>query len=168
MSVHEFTAYLDREPDDDELDALFEAGLDDATPEFGGGVGMLHVAREAARLDDAIVTVVDNAETAGFRVVAVEDEDIVSLKTIAARTGRTYQSVRSLATGQRGPGGFPIAISGDGWSLYSWTAVADWFARHYGNNLAVDDRIRTLAAADHLLRARALVPNLEHLLAVTR
>ncbi|MCL2849213.1 MAG: hypothetical protein FWE61_04085 [Micrococcales bacterium] len=156
MTTHHFTAYLDREPTDDEIDLLFEAGFDDSSPERGAGRGLLRVSRDAVTLAEAIVSVVADAQRAGFGVVALEDEDLVSLKTVAQRVGKTYERVRQLATGKGGPGGFPVAVSGDGWSLVSWTEAADWFRTHYGIDVTSTERERTLAAADHLLRARAL------------
>jgi hypothetical protein len=155
IQTHEFTAYLDREPTDDEVDLMYEAGFDDSTLETGSGRGVLRVHRDAETLIEAIVSVVTGAAKAGFRVVALEDEDMVSLPTVAERVGRTYESVRLLAAGKRGPGGFP-PVSGDKWALVSWTAAAAWFRQHYGLDVSSDDRARTLAAADHLLRANAL------------
>jgi hypothetical protein len=156
MSKHLFTAWLDRVPTEDEYDALHDAGLDDTTPETDQGRCLLNVHREAATLTEAIISVVEDAERAGFRVVALEDEDLVSLKTVAQRVGKTYEWVRQLASGQRGPGGFPVAMSGDGWTLVSWAAAADWFREHHGSDVTSTERERTLAAADYLLRARAL------------
>ncbi|MFC4123644.1 hypothetical protein [Nocardia rhizosphaerae] len=158
MSHHEFTLVLARTPSDDELDTLFEAGLDDSTPEFGPRiVPVLHVHRHADSVASAIITAVEQAEAAGFVVVGVRTEDLVTLKTIAARTTRTYESVRRLANGDRGPGGFPTPMSGDGYALYSWTEVARWFAEHYGIPDTTSQYDRIVAAADHLVRARRLL-----------
>lgn len=155
MPTYEFTVALDRAPDDDDFDRLFEAGLDDTTPETRDGHGVLNVAREAATMSAAILTVVRDVERAGFRAVGIEDDDLVSLKTIAQRTGRSYESLRLLASGKRGPGGFPEPLSGDGWALYSWALVADWYSRNYGADQvpAVTDDQRVLAAASLMLRA---------------
>lgn len=157
MALYEFTAVLDRPPADEDLDRLFEAGLDDTTPETRSGRGVLAVAREAPSLSLAIVSIVDDADRAGFRVIGLDDDDLVSLRSIAERLGRSYESVRLLANGKRGPGGFPAALSGDGWALYSWAEVADWFSVAYGTAPMVSESARVLAAADHLLRARELV-----------
>ncbi|MCL2089721.1 MAG: hypothetical protein FWH11_00590 [Micrococcales bacterium] len=156
MAPHEFTIFLDRAPSDEEYDVLYEVGFDDSTPGTHAGRGLIHVHREAESLVEAIISVCLDAVRAGFQVVALEDEDLVSLKTVAERVGRTYESVRLLAHGKRGPGGFPPVQSGDGWTLVSWAATADWFRQHYGTDVTSDERERTLAAADHLLRARAL------------
>ena len=155
MPTYEFTVAIDRAPDDDEFDRLFEAGLDDTIPETRDGHGVLNVAREAATMSAAILTVVRDIERAGFRAVGIEDDDLVSLKTIAQRTGRSYESLRLLASGKRGPGGFPEPLSGDGWALYSWALVADWYSRNYAADEvpAVTDDQRVLAAASLMLRA---------------
>lgn len=158
MSHHEFTLVLDRTPTEDELDALYEAGLDDTTPEFGPRLApMLHMHRDADSLASAIISAVSQAESAGFAVVGVRTENLVTLKTIGARTGRTYEAVRRLANGDRGPGGFPTPMSGDGYALYSWTEVARWFAEHYGIPDSTTQYDRIIAAADHLVRARRLM-----------
>lgn len=157
MPSYEFTVTLDRVPVDEDLDRLFAAGLDDTTPETREGRGVLNVARDADSLCEAIVSVYEDAKRAGFRVVGIDDEDLVSLKTIARRIGRSYESVRLLAQGKRGPGGFPPALSGDGWSLYSWANVSTWLQDVYGSGSAVAEDDRVIAAADHLLRARELV-----------
>ncbi|WP_336088027.1 hypothetical protein [Nocardia sp. SSK8] len=93
MSQHEFTLVLDRTPTEDELDALFEAGLDDSTPEFGPrAVPVLHVHRDGDSLAAAVVGAVAQAEAAGFGVVGVRTEDLVTVKTIAARTSRGHRA----------------------------------------------------------------------------
>ena len=156
MTLHEFTIFLDHAPSDEEYDVLYEVGFDDSTPGTHAGRGLIHVHRESESLVEAIISSWLDAHRAGFQVVALDDEDLVSLKTVAERVGRTYESVRLLANGKRGPGGFPPVQSGDGWTLVSWAATADWFRKHYGTDVTSDERERTLAAADHLLRARAL------------
>lgn len=152
--IHEFEFILDRPASDEELDALFEAGCDDATPETRNGTTVLAFARAAEHLSVALVSALRNVESAGLQVTAVESEDLVSLKEIADRTGRGYESVRLLARGSRGPGGFPPPMSAAGWTLYSWATVARWFADNYGLDPEYD---RILAAADLLVRARAIL-----------
>jgi len=155
MPTFEFTVALDRAPIDDDYDRIFEAGLDDTTPETRDGHGVLNVHREAASMSAAIISVVHDVAQAGFRTVGIEDDDLVSLKTIAQRMGRSYESVRLLSTGKRGPGEFPEALSGDGWALYSWASVAEWYTRNYGADAvqAVSPDQRIIAAAALLLRA---------------
>ena len=157
MPDYDFTAILDRAPHEDDYDRLFEAGLDDTTPGTEDGRGVLMVSREAESLSAALVSVFQDAERAGFLVVGVHQQDLVSLKSIAERMGRSYEGLRLIAQGRRGPGGFPAPISGDGWALYSFAGVCEWFQANYGTAPAVSDDDRVLAAADHLCRARALV-----------
>jgi len=155
MPTFEFTVALDRAPADDDFDRLFDAGLDDTTPETRDGRGVLNVDRDAASMSAAIVSVVRDVARAGFRVVGIEDDDLVSLKTVAQRTGRSYESVRLLASGKRGPGEFPEPLSGDGWALYSWAHVSEWYAKNYGADAVppVSPDQRVLAAAALMLRA---------------
>lgn len=157
MPTYEFTVTLDRALVDEDYDRIFEAGLDDTTPGTEDGRGVLMVSRDAESLSAALVSIVEDAERAGFRVVGVEGEDLVSLTTIAKRLGRSYESLRLIVHGKRGTGGFPAPLSGDGWALYSWANVSTWFLANYGTGQPVTDDERLIAAADHLLRARALV-----------
>ena len=105
------------------------------------------------------MSAVHDAVRSRFRPVAIEDEDLVTLGQIAERSGRTHESVRLLAAGRRGPGGFPGAVGSGKASLYSWAAVSDWFAEKLGVVVQPHDaNARLLAAASHILRARALAP----------
>ncbi len=167
MTLFEFSVYLDHQPTDEEQDALYKAGFDDSVVEVAQGRGIIHVARESDSLVDVILSAFNQAKHAGFDIVGIDDEDLVTLKTIASRVGRTYESMRLLASGQRGPGDFPPPLSSHGPSFYSWSAVAVWFETQLDERQQVEEQKRTLAAADHLLRARALVPDLEKLSGLT-
>ena len=156
MNHYEFTIHLDREPSDDELDLLYEAGFADSSPEQGNGQGCIHVDRDALSLEGALMSAVEQARTAGFEVIAIDDEDLVGASTIATRLGKSRQYIHQLAAGKEGPGGFPIVENGDGWALYSWTQVARWARERLGMNIPEDERTRILATADHALRARAM------------
>jgi hypothetical protein len=153
MTTYEFTVRLDRPVGDDaDHDHIFEAGLDDTTPEGN----RLHAHRDAPDLITAIVSVARDAHRAGWHVTGIEHEDQVTLETIAERAGRTYESVRLLRSGQRGPGEFPEPTRVGSYSLYSWAEVAEWFRTRLGITLPQDLDEQLLAAADHLLRARSL------------
>ena len=154
MNAYDFTVRLDRTPTDAEEDALYEAGLDDGNLETSpDGRAWMVVTREADSLDDAILSVVANIRAAGLTAVGIANEDLVNLATIARRTGRTRESVRLLAAGKRGPGGFPApAFEG----FYSWAQVRRWFADYEGANPAYGTEDDTLALADLFLRARLL------------
>jgi predicted DNA-binding transcriptional regulator AlpA len=156
--IHEFTLVLDREPKDTELEALAAAGLDPIGTE-GPHPVLAHLSVDAATLPTAIITAVRAIERLGIAVTGIQSTDLVSLKDVAARTGRSYESVRKLAHGQRGPGGFPAPLSTGQWALYSWAEVSAWLARHYpAIAVAVTSYDREVAAADHLIRARHILP----------
>lgn len=153
MGLYEFTVILDRVPNDEsEFDALFAAGLDDTTPTVSRDRCTLDVAREAESLPMAIVSVARDAKNAGFRIVGIQQDDLVSLKAIATRLGRSYESVRLWANGKRGPGGFPRPVSDNSWSLYSWSAVSEWLEK---NGITKTERtaaeLRGFAAANALV-----------------
>jgi hypothetical protein len=162
MDRFEFTFVLDHALSDDEADALYEAGGDDSTPEINERANntLLHFDREASSLGEALVSALHTVEAAGLRAVAVQADDLVTLKDVAARTDRTYEGVRLLSTGQRGPGGFPPPMATSGWALYSWAQVAAWFEATFGADAPAlpSHYDRVIAAADHLVRARALLP----------
>ena len=132
---YEFTLVLDREPSQAEIETLAAAGLDPIGAE-GPHPAMAHLAIDAGTLPAAITTAVRHIESLGIAVTGVQSADLVSLKDIAARTGRSYESVRKLAHGQRGPGGFPAPLSTGQWALYSWAEVSAWLARHYPDTAA--------------------------------
>ena len=57
---------------DDQADELFAAGCDDGTPAACNGVAWIHFDREAASLEQAILSAVAQVHAAGFVVSKVE------------------------------------------------------------------------------------------------
>jgi hypothetical protein len=121
---------------DEALNALAEAGCDDATVGSSGGVQHLDFDREAASYLEAVLSAIDDVETAvpGVRVVRILPDEYVSLAEIAQRTGRTRESARLLSIGERGPGAFPppAARGAERNKLWRWTDVAAWFGNALG------------------------------------
>jgi hypothetical protein len=161
MSRCQFTFVVDNTLSEGEVNALL-GGVTDVTVERERGCTLLAFDREAASLAEALVCALRDAEGAGVVVGSVRSHDLVTLREIAARTGRTYESARLLACGERGRGGFPGPMSSNGWALYSWVQVRTWFARQVrASTLEPEpravERDRLIAAADHLVRARALM-----------
>ena len=160
MTTFEFTLLIDHELTDDEVEQLLSRA-DDVTPELGRGRTQLGFDRDASSLVEALVSALADVEALGLTASGVLSDDMVTLKEIATRTQRSYESARLLAQGKRGPGGFPAPISADRWAIYSWAEVRAWFARclpsslHSGHDVVEYDRL--IAAADHLIRARALM-----------
>lgn len=76
MNKYEFTLILaaSLELTEDIADALFAAGCDDGTPGTCNGVFSIDFHREAASLEDAIRSAIEDVRTAGYDVARVEIE----------------------------------------------------------------------------------------------
>jgi hypothetical protein len=74
VKTYEFDIVLQEvsEVTDDQADSLFVAGCDDGTPVSRNGVAWIHFDREAASLEEAIVSAIAQVQAAGFRVSKVE------------------------------------------------------------------------------------------------
>ncbi|MHB1195163.1 MAG: hypothetical protein ACYC6F_19240 [Longimicrobiales bacterium] len=106
MSRYEFDLILgglDIETAATSLDA-FEERVDDVTFASHGGLVRAAVERAAATLGDAIRSAIADVESIpGVKVVRVEPEEHVSQSEMAARLGRSRQSVSQWISGARGP-----------------------------------------------------------------
>jgi hypothetical protein len=138
MTAHQFTLIVEGPDLQDEasVDALFEAGCDDATIGLVGRVQYLDFDREAESFADAVFAATSAVESAitGVRVVHLEPDDLVTISEIADRTGRTRESVRLLVSGERGPGEFPSPATHfrSRQRMWRWQEVAAWFAQTLG------------------------------------
>jgi hypothetical protein len=128
MENQEFTLVLRGPIDDDVVDALFEAGCDDATIRTSGALVFADFDRESPTMLKALTSAIRQVRSAGLEVRSVEPSDFVTLSEIAERLGRTRESVRLLAEGQRGRGDFPSPVIRveDRSRLYRWSQVAEW------------------------------------------
>jgi hypothetical protein len=74
MKTYEFDVVLKdiSEITDEQADALFTAGCDDATPVSSNSLAWLHFDREAASLEEAIRSAVAQVQEAGLRAAKVE------------------------------------------------------------------------------------------------
>lgn len=163
MSEHEFTLVLAGRLDQEAVvDALFDAGCDDATFGQVDGVGYADFQREAPSLGEAVRSALEEVESVpGLRVIRVEPDDLVTLSEIAQRLGRSRESVRLLASGARGRGDFPAPVSHlkARSRLWRWSEVAAW-ASHRGER--VDPRAASaIAAINAALILRNAAPELE-------
>jgi hypothetical protein len=114
---------------DSKLDDLFEAGCDDATFGSVDGVHYADFDREAPTLELAIRSAIADVESVpGLRVRRIEPDELVTAAEIADRLGRSRESVRLLAAGERGAGDFPPPISHLRCRnrLWRWSDVAEW------------------------------------------
>jgi hypothetical protein len=165
MKTFEFTLVLAGEDVLSEpiLDALFEAGCDDAT--FGNvdGVPFADFSRQAGSLAEAIETAIrDVRSVPGVAVLRVEPDELVTAAEIAARLGRSRESVRLLVSGERGPGSFPAPVShlklrG---RLWLWSDVATWARNSLGLDVSGGDSTAFIAALNDALELARLLPAL--------
>jgi hypothetical protein len=136
---------------DQSLEALFEAGCDDATLGVRDGAQYAAFDREAESFGEALSSAIDDVATAlpGVSIVRVEPDDLVSMATIATRAGRSRESIRLLATDRRGPGGFPapVAYVDKRTRLWHWPDVAHWLAEHGKADIDLDAEAADLVAA---------------------
>lgn len=74
MKSYEFNVILQgiAEVTDDQADALFEAGCDDATPASCDGLAWLHFDRQSPSLEEAVRSAVSQIKDAGLAVAKVE------------------------------------------------------------------------------------------------
>lgn len=148
MTTHRFTLIVEGPDlqDDAHVNALFEAGCDDATVGRVGPVQYLDFDREAESFADAVFGATEAIEKTGLlaRVVHLEPDDLVTMTEIAERTGRSRESVRLLISGQRGPGHFPAPATHfkSRQRMWRWQEVAAWFAQALGEPQAADDPSR--------------------------
>ena len=150
MPTHHFTLIVEG-PDLQEsalVDALYEAGCDDALVGRVDSVQYLDFSREAPTLEAAVLSAVHDVERVeGVEVVRLASAGLVSMADIATRTGRTRESVRLLIAGERGPGGFPPPVTDprSRYRLWRWSEVEKWLTAHFGSEVARTD--------DHILAA---------------
>lgn len=131
--VHTFTLLLVNEHElTTELeDALFEAGCDDGMLFSKNQVVYIEFDRDADSLEEAIVSAINDVESAGFQVARVEPSDLVTSAEISRRANRSRQSVAQIIKGKRGKGGFPIPVAGvtSKTSVWSWAEVSNWLLK---------------------------------------
>jgi hypothetical protein len=121
---------------DEQLDTLHEAGCDDGSFSVEpDGTVLGFFDREASTEQDAVISAIVDIEHAGIdaRVIRVQaDDDWLTATEIAARVGRSRQSVALLARGERGPGNFPAPAARRSSSnpLWRWSEAEAWFERY--------------------------------------
>lgn len=144
IRTYSFTLFL-RGPDvlsDENLNALYEAGCDDAV--FGELDGAQYAAfdRDAETFTAALKSAILNLTSAvdGLEVVRVAPDEFVTLSAIAERAGCSREYVRLLASDKRGPGGFPppVAYADHKTRLWHWADVAQWLKQNEKSKTELD------------------------------
>jgi len=176
MPLHEFIMIVEGPDlqDDGVIDALFEAGCDDALIGRTDCTQYLDFGREADTFEEAVFSAIADVESvAGVKVVRLADIGLLSMSDIATRTGRTRESVRLLIAGKRGPGGFPPPVTDPRRRNRMWWSdeVYRWFSESLGEqvehweshviaavNAGLEFRRRLLGVeAPHQVRLKSLV-----------
>ena len=160
METYTFRLVVADRIDEEGANRLYEAGADDSSPESGPHGHSIGFDREAASLEDAVISAIDEVQLANFEVLRVEPDELVSAAGIAEHTGRSRQSISSLISGARGPGGWPRPVAGNVRSpLWRWSDVAAWFQEFDGSQQVDQEAATFLAAVNEVLAARrALQP----------
>ena len=155
MAEHDFDLTIRGKLTDARLDAFVEAGCDDATFSTKDDLTFAAFTREAASLLDAVVSAIEAVESVdGLEVLRVEPDELVWASEIAARTGRSRQSVDQLVKGQRGPGTFPPPASHATRNpLWRWSEVEAWFAEYEGRRPDAERSV-LIGAINGALQAR--------------
>lgn len=130
MKTYHFTLVIDGDAGTDErINALFDAGCDDATFSHGSTMSYGDFDRDGESLLEAVLSAIHAVESVdGLSVRRVDDEDLVSVNEIAERLDRSRQSVNQLITGDRGDGSFPqpLGRTRGHARVWSWAEVAEW------------------------------------------
>ncbi|HVA41928.1 MAG TPA: hypothetical protein VNF50_00430 [Acidimicrobiales bacterium] len=155
MAEHRFTLTIGGALTDERLDALYEAGCDDATFSTKGALTFGDFDREAPHLIDAVLSAVAAVESVdGLEVLHVDPDELVYAAEIAERASRTRGSIGHLISGVRGPGDFPPpAHHATRNPLWRWSEVEAWLARYEGRE-ADTERSVALGAINGALQAR--------------
>lgn len=165
MAEYEFTLVIHGPVEDDAVvNALFEHGCDDATFGTVDGVAYGEFHREAGGLGDAVFSAIKDVESVGgLTVLRVEPDDLVTQSEIAQRLGRTRESVRLLAAGERGGGEFPAPVSHlrSRNRLWRWSDVAAWAGVKDGQDFEQAQLLAAMNAALELRNRSAALPEQE-------
>jgi hypothetical protein len=155
MDTYTFRLVVSDPIDDEGADRLYDAGVDDGAPESGPLGHSIGFDREAESFRDAVLSAIEDVESAQFEVLRAEPDELVSAADVAERTDRSRQSISSLVNGTRGPGGWPRPVAGNVRSpLWRWSDVAAWFEDFDGSQTVDRDEAAFVAALNELLAAR--------------
>jgi hypothetical protein len=130
MIEHNFTLVIRGDLTDEQIELLYGAGCDDGLIGSIDGQGQIEFDRLARSFASAVLSAVNDVESVpGLEVERVVPDELVTMAEIAERLGRSHESVRLLAKGQRQAGsGFPEpVVRRDARSpLWRWHDVAGW------------------------------------------
>ncbi len=138
----------------DELAEKLYARLPDASVSQRDGVVYVSFDRQRQNLATAVVGAIRALERLELRVDRIVTDELVTPSEIAARIGRSRESVRLLIEGARGPGRFPPPADVVGRQrFWRWRDVGAWFAEYEERELVHSSFDAFAAAVNGLLKA---------------
>lgn len=148
--------YAKRAYGDDALQDLLLGGPDSS------GVFEADFEREAPSFEEAILSAVEDLARVfpEAQILRTEPDDLVTVAAIAARLGRSHESVRLLARNKRGPGGFP-APAGNldaKTQVWRWHEVAEWLESAVGVQAPETEHAAFIATLNDILDLRRVAP----------
>jgi hypothetical protein len=153
------------EDGDHSIRAYDDPGLQDLglrLPRDGDGVFEAEFARSAETFGDAVLSALNDLQRVfpEADLIGVEPDDLATIGEIAARLGRSHESIRLLVQGKRGPGGFPSALNTPETKpqVWRWHEVIDWFEQKMAIPVPDSENAAFLAMINDLLRVRLAAP----------
>jgi hypothetical protein len=158
MRPHRFSIVVDQLVDESAQHAVAQRCPDATITRTPGRPGaVITFGRDAPTLTEAVVSGVRDLDAVGVRATSVRDDDLVTIAAIAARAGRSPETIRLWVAGRTGPGGFPEPVEFRlGAAQYRWGRVASWLRANAG--VAVADPEPVLIAVNLALQLRAVAP----------
>lgn len=161
MKNYDFTLIVLGEVDFEQVvDALYEAGCDDATMSYSGGIIFLHFVRESTDFEIAVLSAIADIETAvpKLKVKGLEPSDLVTLDDIACRLGYSEEYTSKLLTGRidsiNNPP-LPYANVDDGTTIWSFKDVINWlYASQAIQDSELIDRVVKTFEIEYFLKMR--------------
>jgi len=126
----------------------------DATVSQRDGVVYVSFDRQGQTFPTAVVAAVRSLQRLGLRVDRIVADELVTPSEIAARVGRSRESIRLLIEGERGPGKFPPPAEVLGQQrFWRWRDAKRWFAEYEERELVQSSFDAFVAAVNGLLKA---------------
>ena len=129
MKQFEFAIIVSGKDFDDDafLDAVYEAGCEDATLSLQKGVIIAEFSRESVSFSSAIASACHQLLSTGVKIERVEPDHLVTISEIAERSALSRQAISLYSKGKRGEGfPGPIAKVTSSHPLWDWYQVAHW------------------------------------------
>lgn len=158
--IYEFILVLRNVDEDtpDLEDSLYEAGCDDALINFRNGAVYLDFDREAASLEDAVISAIKDIESASvdIDVISVAPENLVTETEIAKRLNKSRQTVSLWIRGKRRKS-FPQPVMrlAEKSPLWNWSEVINWLYKNkIINDMELVDKALFFANINAVLEER--------------